>query len=224
MRELLIWVRGRVHPALSQAAGSIALIAVWTTSSPGLACLNGVELHRKQAVQLANAAEKALADGDAKQALSMLADKMASPEGYELSHQGLRARLEQLFAVARFRAGGQADIDDAITVLRQQTKDSPKNPWLKVRLAEALSHNAKGTKEAVKILEPLAKEDLIVDAEGFATLARLRRQAGNAEGATAALERCKAMAKQPSLCSDAPLPPPPTVPRTKDPSALPDWR
>ena len=59
MRELLIWVRGRVHPALSQAAGSIALIAVWTTSSPALACLNGVELHRKQAVQLANAAEKA---------------------------------------------------------------------------------------------------------------------------------------------------------------------
>lgn len=182
-----------------------------------MACLNGVELSRKQAAQLISEAEKALADGDAEGALRMLAKKLGGPEGYDLSSPKLSQRLDRLFAVARFRAGGQADVDDAISVLRWQLENDPKSPWLKTRLAEALSHTAKGTKESLKILEGLFTQDLIVDAEGFATLARLRKQTGNVDGAAAALLRCQGMAKQPKLCSDAPLPPTPNLPRSDRP-------
>ena len=44
-------------------------------------------------------------------------------------------------------------------------------------------------KESLEMLESLAKQDLIVDAEGFSTLARLRKQTGDIAGAASALQR-----------------------------------
>lgn len=182
-------------------------------SPPVWACLNAVELSRKEAVKLINDAEAALASGDAMTALVLLNKKLDHEEGYEVGSTKLDKRIQRVWAVARLRAGDSADVDAAVTVLREQSRESRNDPWLQARLAEALSRTKRGQGEARKILEDLAKRDLIVDPEGFATLARLRRGAKDEAGAAQALERCKAMAKKADLCSDAPLPEPKKVSR-----------
>ncbi len=181
--------------------------------APAQACLNAVELSRKEAIKLINDAEAALAAGDAMTALVLLNKKLDHEEGYEVSSSKLDKRIQRVWAVARLRAGDSADIDAAVVVLREQSRENRNDPWLQVRLAEALSRTKRGQSEARKLLEDLAKRDLIVDPEGFATLARLRKGAKDEAGATQALDRCKAMAKKAEICSDAPLPEPKKVTR-----------
>ncbi len=201
-----------------------------TIAGDAQACLNAVELSRKEAVKLINDAEAALAAGDAVRALALLDGKLAGEEGYEVSNDKLDKRIQRVWAVARLRAGDSADVAAAVSVLREQSDGSPKDPWLKVRLAEALSRTKKGGDEARKLLEDLAKRDLIVDPEGFATLARLRKSAKDDAGAAQAIERCKAMAKNVATCSDAPLPEPKKVKKhtaTSMRNSMPDpdqWR
>jgi hypothetical protein len=196
-----------------QAAWLSLGISLVAMAGEAQACLNAVEISRKEAVRLINEAEAALAAGNPAAALAVLDGKLGSEEGYEVSNDKLDQRIQRVWAVARLRAGDSADVDAAITVLREQSEASPKDPWLKVRLAEALSRTKKGGKEASKLLEDLAKRDLIVDPEGFATLARLRKGAQDEAGAAQALDRCKAMAKSAATCSDAPLPEPKKVKR-----------
>lgn len=172
---------------------------------PAEACINGVEMSRKTAVQLINQAEVALAEGNARAALILLDRKLGIDELFSRNAK-LEQRLERLWAVARLRAGEAADIGRAIKVLREQLETEKANPWLKVRLAEALSRTTQGIEEARQLLEELAKQDLIVDPEGFATLATLRKRAKDLPGAEQAMTRCKAMAKKPAVCSDTPEP------------------
>jgi hypothetical protein len=54
--------------------------------------------------------------------------------------------------------------------------------------------------EARTILEDLAKRDLIASPEGYAALATLRLQFGDADGQKLALKRCEAMAKTQDVC------------------------
>lgn len=203
-------------PKSRQAPGfALALLLGGSLFLPSAAwaCLNAVELSRKEAVKLINDAETALAAGEAAKALALLNRKLDSEEGYEVSSPQLDKRIQRVWAVARLRAGDSADIDAAVNVLREQSRENKKDPWLQVRLAEALSRTKKGQTEARKILEDLAGRDLIVDPEGFATLARLRKAAKDEAGAAQALQRCQAMAKKPEVCSDMPLPDPKKVSR-----------
>jgi predicted Zn-dependent protease len=189
------------------ALGLCGLLEVASTP-PAAACLNAVEMSRKQASQIISSAEKSLADGNATDALHRLSRFFGDKARGHVTSASLQQKLEQLYAIACFRAGNQKAIEQAIKVLREQSKNDPKSPLLKVRLAEALSHSASDSKEALSLLETLDKADLIVDAEGYAALARLRKQTGNEAGAQAALTRCRTITKREPLCSDAPLPPP----------------
>ena len=78
------------------------------------ACLNAVELSRKEAVKLINDAEAALAAGDAVGALALLDGKLAQDEGYEVSNDKLDKRIQRVWAVARLRAGDSADVSAAV--------------------------------------------------------------------------------------------------------------
>jgi len=203
-------------PKSRQAPGfALALLLGGSLFLPSAAwaCLNAVELSRKEAVKLINDAETALAAGEPEKALALLNRKLDSEEGYEVSSPQLDKRIQRVWAVARLRAGDSADVDAAVNVLRDQSRENKKDPWLQVRLAEALSRTKKGPAEARKILEDLARRDLIVDPEGFATLARLRKAAKDEAGAAQALQRCQAMAKKPEVCSDTALPEPKKVSR-----------
>lgn len=123
------------------------------------ACLNAVELSRREAVRLISRAEKALEDGDSKGALRLLSKTLRGDSEPNISDPKLAQRLERLFAVACFRAGSEEGVTKAIIALREQLKGDSQSPWLKTRLAEALSYTAKGTKEALSLLESLAKAD-----------------------------------------------------------------
>lgn len=201
-----VWSWGSVFSRMSLGLMFAGLTSV-AGSPPAGACLNAVEMSRKQANRLAMAAEKELAAGNPRQARNLLMTVLGSKEPYDLPTPALEHKLVQLYAIACMRVGNQAAVKHSVEVFREQSKDAPKDPALKVRLAEALSHQAPASKEALSILEPLEKKDLIVDAEGYATLARLRKASGDSQGAEAALVRCRAMTKLGSVCSDAPLPP-----------------
>ncbi len=183
----------------------LGLVSV-CVEQPAAACLNAVEMSRKAASRLAMSAEKELAAGNPRGARAILMPVLGSKEPYELPTPALERKLIQLYATACMRVGNQAAVQRAVEVFREHSKQAPKDPVLKVRLAEALSHQAPASKEALAILEPLEKKDLIVDAEGYAALAWLRKASGDSQGAEAALVRCRAMAKQESVC--APTPPP----------------
>ena len=72
------------------------------------------------------------------------------------------------------------------------------NPLLTkvVPLARVPEHRS----EARSLLEDLAKRDLIASPEGYAALAMLRSQSGDADGQKLALKRCEAMAKSQDAC------------------------
>lgn len=199
---------------LLQLLGMTGIVVLLASGPTAIACLNGVERYRVRAMAVVGEVEKLLTAGEAKRALTLLAKKFENEDGYVVSSPQLRTKIEELYAVARFRAGGKADVEAAIAVLRSRLKVDPKNPLLAGRLAEALSHTSSGMKESLAMLESLAKQDLIVDAEGFSTLARLRKQTGDITGAASALQRCKATAKHARLCSDTPLPPTSDAPQS----------
>lgn len=164
------------------------------------ACMNAVTLSKPQAARLIARAEKALADGNARQALSLLNEQLI--DGYELSDPKLEARLERIWAVAKMRTGDGSEVGDALTTIKHQSGETPEDPYLRARLAEVLSRTKDGDKKARELLEALAQKDLLVDAEGYAVLARLRERGGDAAGASQALARCKTMARRAAMCSD----------------------
>jgi hypothetical protein len=68
-------------------------------------------------------------------------------------------------------------------------------------LAELLALRADGRAEALGILRGLAKDDLMPSAQGWAVLAALQRQGGEAEAATLSASRCEQIAGTPAACS-----------------------
>lgn len=168
-----------------------------------------IKLSRNRAVSLIRNAEVALAAGKAERTLSLLRRALDGADDFDIEDPKLKAKLERVRAVAAIRAGDASEVENAIREFRVGLTGAPENPWLKTRLAEGLSRTKEGRKEAKEILEKLAQQDLIADAEGFATLARLRRLDGDVPGAVRWLERCKAVATRPPVCSSAELPPPP---------------
>ncbi|MCA9668305.1 MAG: hypothetical protein KC503_22085 [Myxococcales bacterium] len=88
----------------------------------------------------------------------------------------------------------QRNVKWAIHSLKNLANLYPRNVRLRGHLGEALAASPKSHARARKILEKLAKRDLIVSAEGYAALARLRSAAGDSSGARAAITRCQRMA------------------------------
>ena len=120
-----------VMPKSRQAPGfALALLLGGSLFLPSAAWayLNAVELSRKEAVKLINDAETALAAGEAAKALALLNRKLDSEEGYEVSSPQLDKRIQRVWAVARLRAGDSADVDAAVNVLREQSRENKKDP------------------------------------------------------------------------------------------------
>lgn len=118
--------------------------------------------------------------------------------------QKARARAAQKgLKSARPKAKTQSNLPWAFKELMEYAKHTQQAPQAVSWLAEA--QVASGVIEpAFTALNGLAKDDLLTDAHGWLTLARLRDAKEDAAGAKAALTRCKAMAKDASICTVGP--------------------
>ncbi len=171
-------------------------------------------------------AEQAIEEGRYQAAAGLIIRAMPHINTLDAKKSKIVARAQRVLAVATIRHDGALPVRyevpkrvhgswlgdssaDRLTNLRwsvaslrtiaQQRQD---DPALETEIAEGLV--ALGdTGEGGTILEKLAQKDLISTPEGWAALAEVRGTQGNSDGKAAALKRCEAMAKQPTMCFGA---------------------
>jgi hypothetical protein len=169
-------------------------------------------------------AEKTLANGNRLAAAASVIRMMPHIKSLKSKPGSLVARAERVLALALSRSQGAlpvgAEVPDevlgswrgagegesaanlawSVSVLKRQSEGKRDDVALKTDLAEAMARIPEQRAEARGILEDLAKRDLIASPEGYAALASLRSQSGDADGQKLALKRCEAMAKSQDAC------------------------
>lgn len=169
-------------------------------------------------------AEKALQSGKHLAAAASVLRMMPHIKTLKAKPSSLVGRAERVLAVALSRAGGALPVQRevprdvlgawaggkdgeatsnvawSVEVLKRQSASKTDDVALKTDLAEAMARVPEHRQEARTILEDLAKRDLIASPEGYAALAMLRSQSGDADGQKVALKRCEAMAKNQDAC------------------------
>ncbi len=170
-------------------------------------------------------AEKALSKGNHVAAAGMVIRMMPHIATLKPSSSKLVSRAIHTLAVATARSDGALPLDKELPGYVQSSwigksdQDRAKNlDWsvaslrklhaakkddvsVETDLAEALSKVDTHKKEAREILERLAKKDLVASPEGYAALARLRKEAGDSKGTKLALKRCEEMASSDAICT-----------------------
>ncbi len=100
-------------------------------------------------------------------------------------------------------AEAQANLAMAVNMLEVVSKVKTDDAVVEGELGEVMakvdSHRAAGK----AMLEKLADKDLLASPEALKTLAALRKADGDPKGEAAALERCKQVATDAAVCSDA---------------------
>lgn len=194
------------------------LLPLGLSAAPGAAqaCGNAVnEVVDTGAINIASA-EKALSEGRYAAAVvgvsqAFPAIKQVAVGNRPLSDRGLRilalaaVRSDGALNVAKVIQGNTAEekadnLQFAIDTLRKLNARRVNNPSFQTDLGEALSKVPRFKAEAFKILNELAQKDLVASPEGYATLAKLRENLGDKEGAVAAVKRCSGMTKTPKMC------------------------
>ena len=169
-------------------------------------------------------AKKALSSGNRLAAAASVIRMMPHIKSLKSKPGSLVGRAERVLAVALSRSGGvlpvaaevprevlggwegtkegeaSVNLSWSVDVLRRQSAAKADDVVLKTELGEALSRMPEHRDEARQLLEDLAKRDLIASPEGYAALASLRSQSGDADGQKLALKRCEAMAKSQDAC------------------------
>lgn len=170
----------------------VGLIAAPSIARP---CGNAVYLETKEAHRLIAKAQKHLDAGRYRRALRTLHDGEI-----HVDDRNLDRRASLVLAVARMRLGYTTN---AAWSLDHLDRAHPNDPEIETRLGEVLArlNKASATAKASKILERLAKDDLMADEFGYLALARLRQASGDLTGAKAAIEACRKRARDPAVCA-----------------------
>lgn len=169
-------------------------------------------------------AEKTLASGNRLAAAASVLRMIPHIKSLKSKPGSLVARAERVLAVSLSRSQGAlpvasevpaevlgawrgavageaaANMAWSVAVLKRQSASKSDDVALKTDLAEAMARIPEQRGEARAILEELAKRDLIASPEGYAALASLRSESGDADGQKLALKRCEAMAKNQDAC------------------------
>lgn len=170
-------------------------------------------------------AEKQLGKGNDLDAAATVIRVMPHIKSLKAEKSALVARGMRVLALATARADGKLDVGKqvpayaqnnwlgktdkaraenmewSIAALRSLNTVKKDDAGAQTDLAEALAHVDSHKAEAKDMLEKLAKKDLIATPEGYATLAKLRSEAGDGKGEKVALKRCTEMAKGASVCT-----------------------
>jgi hypothetical protein len=205
--------------ALVRAVCAMAFVLpIAAAAAPGAASACGTAVYREidTSAQLVAKAEQALSDGKytaaairAVQAFPAL--KMVKPGQLPLADRALRimalasvrtdGAITPTGAPTKVEADRSADLEWSIGVLRGLNDKRLNNPSYQTDLGEALAKVPAYHAEALKILGELSDKDLLTTAEGYAALARLRAEGGDAAARDAAVARCEAMTKTPRVCT-----------------------
>jgi hypothetical protein len=171
-------------------------------------------------------AEKDLAVGNHLASAGSVIRMIPHIKGYKkASGDAIINRSMRVLAVAMARAGGdlskiekeipeelraefvgntpearEANLKWSVRALKALRKTKKNDPTLDSELGEAMAQLPDKHGKAKKMLEKLADKDLLTSPEAYRALAVLRANAGDEVGRTAALGRCKNMAKDASLC------------------------
>ncbi len=161
------------------------------------ACLNAMRLSGSKAVKRVAAAERFLNRGKLAKAQSLV-----EPSDVEFAGAGLQRKADTVFHTVALRNSKRPDWRQkaALQFFTAEHKRAPKDPLITARYAEVLALSDATTAQARTELENLAARDLMPEAQGYATLARLLSKAGEPDQAKAALTACKNMTKQKAVC------------------------
>jgi hypothetical protein len=193
---------------------------------PGAALACGGEVYREMdsTTQIVAQAEQALSEGKlGKAAIKAIqaypALKIVKPGQVPLADRALRIMaLAAVRADGGITAGGfkgkegAANLEWSVDTLRSLTAKRANNPSYQTDLGEALSKIPAHHEEAAKMLGELAAKDLLTSPEGYAALARLRAESGDATARDEAVKRCEAMTKTPRICEVPAAAPPAAAP------------
>lgn len=193
------------------------LLPVAAATAPGEASACGTAVYREidSSAMLVAEAESALSQGKharaaAKAVQAFPALKIVKPGTLPLADRALR-----ILALASVRSDGNVaagtmknttaadragNLAWSIDTIRKLSAKRGNNPSYQTDLGEALSKVASHHDEALKVLGELADKDLLTSAEGYAALARMRAEKGDATAREAAQKRCEAMTKTPKIC------------------------
>ncbi len=175
-----------------RANGWVLIVAFALAPSLAYPCGNSYYRHRDSENELL-----AEAEADAKAGRYEKARKRLQ---YERFHDGLERKRREILALADIRSGFPTRGSKAFRMLLKQ---KPGDAFLQTRLAEGLSRTPYNRDEAKEILERLAREDSIADAEGYWTLAALRHSKHEDQAAAEALSACRKLANA-ERCPDLP--------------------
>jgi len=194
-------IRRRIH-------GLIPLVVVLSALAPTLAdaCENAV-LATDEVIAGVKEAEKILNQGNPVDARDRIEVLLAGKNQFDErtpSAKGLTDRAMRIISLANVRIDDRqgefrkAILANAVSFLSWLVKESPNDPAKKADLGEALAKT--DPPKAKKILEDLAKRDIVTTPYAYAALARLRAADGDVKGRDEALAKCKQMAKVESMC------------------------
>lgn len=210
--------------AMMGVMGAIAAAIAMLAPPQVQACGKALPRPSHRALYVARA-EKALDDGDlllATRSLELADYAKSDDAGLELRYTAVHAKLlvrrnspdvdqERNPALPAVRdrtpeqqaLKRQEDLALAGNALRSVADKRHRSPRALTDLAEALALHPNHRQEAKRILEDLAKRDLVTSAHGWAALARLRHAAADADATQAALTRCRQMSARPQVCRSA---------------------
>lgn len=174
------------------------------------ACEESISFEVDPKVMLLSQAETSLNAGKARAAAVNVLTAFPKLKG-DAGSDAMQARAQRILALAVVRTEGllsvgeamkastaeerRANLEWAVATLRKLNEAKKNVPALETELGEALSKLPETQGEALAVLGKLAEKDLITSPQGWAALAKLRRDAGDQEGGDAAAKRHEAMTK-----------------------------
>jgi len=203
-------------------AALLTATALTCTTSAAFACVHGMEMDiNEEETESIYTAEDAFYDGDYRKTVGhvlKINPHMRKRTSKYTAAKGEDKRAYLLLAAAVVRLDGnvtlhtdagtavksgktrKANLSWATKVLEHAHKTDKDDIEATAYLAEAYAANGKTKADAKKLLTKLAKDDLMADATGWATLAKIQHADGDLEEAKASSKRCADIAQDASVC------------------------
>lgn len=197
---------------LFSAVCFVVPVALAGQSNEAVACGESIAFEVDPNVLLLSQAETSLNSGKARSAALDAIKVFPNIKEAKPGSSALLPRAQRIVAMAIVRTDGlltagkqftastsderRANLEWAVATLRRLSAAKKNNPAAQTDLGEALARLPETQSEALATLDKLAGKDLVTSANGYSTLAKLRKAAGDDLGHDAAMKKYEALAKK----------------------------